>query len=422
MVESLEQQARRLRKFSSHDNSVRFENMLATTRRTPSRPANAAPVPTRSGTRLGATHASSFFSRKFSTSARHFAAPLIGERTAVQRRSVVLGGRTVPDTTAGAAHHTARIRLYRKELKGYISPTPTADYGLDPRLIRLKSVRNRQFMLRGPHAPAVARSLLTREQLLRRLERRASSAPTQYFQSLRKYVSALQRGVLKGTFYARRVAATPQTGSPRRLLPLAKINRLYNSKRRILHKAMIAARRDLVCGVSGQKSGKSTEPVNPLLLSRVLSMKKKFTRTNNRFMIAPRSVRLSAQARLVQARSAARLRLVTRPKKKAARLPKSKRKPVRMPRVKTAAILFAKTKTSFTQARLRLLQLSSRALPVYSSQPKHQQQRTALTFRTQRFIARAAQNTAADLRFRDWLRRRRQRQLENPDVDSRNRV
>lgn len=146
----------------------RFEGMLATTKRVPTVSGQGAAARKRSAIGVSQDRSTSFFSRSYSTTA-HCSSPqrptlIVNQLVAARRRTALLED-TLSDTTAVVWHKTAKERAYAREYESYApAPEELGAGALDPRLVRLKSLRNRQYLLRG-RAPSVLGVLRNRRRL-----------------------------------------------------------------------------------------------------------------------------------------------------------------------------------------------------------------------------------------------------------------
>lgn len=130
----------------------RFEGMLATIKRTPAVSGQGGAARKRSTVGASRELKTSFFSRPYSTTA-HRSAPqrptlVINQLTAVKRRTAFVEG-ALSDTAVATWHRRVKESAYARESRSYApAPRELGAGALDPRLARLKSLRNREYLLR----------------------------------------------------------------------------------------------------------------------------------------------------------------------------------------------------------------------------------------------------------------------------------
>jgi len=152
----MENQLTRLTSASTTNNSARFENMLMTTRRTPRISGYGAAATLRVVNPVGASSArTSFFARRFSTSATAFTATKLAvARAELVERSATAGTKVVSDVGATFTTHLFKSRTLARA-RTYLVQAPDEDAirAPDVRLLRLKSPRNSEYILRLPTQP-----------------------------------------------------------------------------------------------------------------------------------------------------------------------------------------------------------------------------------------------------------------------------
>lgn len=147
----------------------RFEGMLATIKRTPTVFGQGAAARKRSAIGANQGLRTSFFSRPYSTTAHHSAPQrstlVVNQLAATKRRTAILED-TLADTTAATWHRLVKTGAYARGRESYAPGAGEVGAGaLDPRLIRLKSLRSRHYLLRQEAAVSVMNTIHNRQRL-----------------------------------------------------------------------------------------------------------------------------------------------------------------------------------------------------------------------------------------------------------------
>lgn len=156
----MENKFKRLTNSSNLENSSRFENILMTNRRTPVIAGCGAARSVRSGSGLSSPLASkpSFFRRSYSTGFfRAFSSvPIITERVLKIQRQMTNSNMPLSDYKALSVKPALKARMYAKSQTKHVGTTSVIGVGsIDPRFVRMKSPRSRQFLRRldiGKHS------------------------------------------------------------------------------------------------------------------------------------------------------------------------------------------------------------------------------------------------------------------------------
>lgn len=148
----MENKFKRLTSSKSLQNSSRFENVLMTSRRSPVIPGRGASTNLRLGSVISSHLApkSSFFRRHYSTSfPKSSNSKLIAGRIFKLQRQNYEQISSLPAYKALSLRYALKSRVYAKSHSKYTeSSSDLAQGSTDPRFLRMKSPRNRQFIQR----------------------------------------------------------------------------------------------------------------------------------------------------------------------------------------------------------------------------------------------------------------------------------
>lgn len=149
----MENRFKRLINTGNLENSSRFENILMTNRRAPVFAGYGAAISMRLGGSLSSplTPKASFFRRNYSTNSfRAFSSvPVITERVLKIQKQVANSNASLSDYRALSVKSTLKARIYAKSQTSHVETSSDVGVGsIDPRFMRMKSPRNRQFLRR----------------------------------------------------------------------------------------------------------------------------------------------------------------------------------------------------------------------------------------------------------------------------------
>ena len=232
---NLETCSRQILNLRHSRNSPRVETMLQGARRLPEKETLQA-----SATRVGAASKCYFFSRPFS-SYTHRTTALLGRLIYQQRRFAKLDGRLTTPFIAVTGRYRVKARVEARGRAHFaFSPAGTMVGGtLDPRFLRYKSPRSRQYLLRLPGSIVGAGADETRAKLAgyRAFREKRSSLPA----------SAWTRTTRRAVFHARDTLGAPgpvstlllrvRGGLPVRRIPTYLTARRHLTRKQLAHEA-----------------------------------------------------------------------------------------------------------------------------------------------------------------------------------------
>lgn len=164
-------QYRRLYNVRSRKTSTRFEGMLSTTQRTPTIPGYGTAAGTRTTIGTASAAKPSFFSRKYSTTAVYNSygrAVLLTGRLEVLNRAVPTSENPLSNATTAALHRPVKVLSQGRGAKDYAPDSTELGGGsVDPRLLRGKSPRSRQYLFRRESELSSLEALRNKARLLK---------------------------------------------------------------------------------------------------------------------------------------------------------------------------------------------------------------------------------------------------------------
>jgi hypothetical protein len=162
-------QLKRFNKVRSKKTSSRFEGVLATVRRAPVFPGREFAYRKESTVGFSPVTKTPFFRRSYSTATQTCSpdrATLVAELISLRQRQTAASEEGLADSTAIVLHRSVKERAYSRELTAYAPATIELGAGsIDLRLVRSKSIRNSQYLLRQNYVNTTSNTFYNKQRL-----------------------------------------------------------------------------------------------------------------------------------------------------------------------------------------------------------------------------------------------------------------